>query len=95
MRVLKTGLALAITALMVLSSIGTASAQASTVVTTTTGGWLTDLDGNLLRDGEGYYVLTISSNKLAGDEVQVDLIALHLSSLMIFATCRARLPRRS
>lgn len=73
MRVLKTGLALAITALMALSSIGTASAQASTVVTTTTGGWLTDLDGNLLRDGEGYYVLTISSDKLAGDEVQVDL----------------------
>lgn len=33
---------------------------------TTTDGWLTDLDGNLITDEEGYYVLTLSSDMISG-----------------------------
>lgn len=35
-------------------------------------GWLADLDGNLLTDSAGYYVLTISPDMVTGDTVRLN-----------------------
>jgi hypothetical protein len=39
---------------------------------TTTDGWLSDLDGNLLTDSDGYYVLTITPAMITGDTVNLN-----------------------
>ena len=43
------------------------------VTPTTTGGFLSDFDGNLLVDSEGYYVLTLRPEMIQSGELQVNL----------------------
>ena len=50
-----------------------AAVKANSIVTTTTNGWLTDLDGNLLKDSEGYYVLTLKPESVSGGKVTANL----------------------
>ena len=55
-------------ALLMLCGMAVPSARAAT----TTDGWLSDLDGNLLTDGAGYYVLTITPAMITGNTVNLD-----------------------
>jgi len=56
------------------SAVLPASAEPVTVApTTTTGGWLTDLDGNLVTDADGYYVIYIMPGMVVGNTVNLNL----------------------
>lgn len=55
-------------ALLMLCGMAVPAARAAT----TTDGWLSDLDGNLLTDGNGYYVLTITPAMITGSTVNLD-----------------------
>lgn len=47
--------------------------SAEPVTPTTTGGFLSDFDGNLLVDAQGYYVLTLRQDMIRSGEVEVSL----------------------
>lgn len=56
------------------SAVMPARAEPATAAqTTTTGGWLTDLDGNLVTDRDGYYVVYIMPNMVTANTVSLNL----------------------
>ena len=69
-----------LTIVVVLSSIGMRNSKAygtfqagKSITLTTTEGWQTDFNGNLVPDQEGYYVLTITKDMIENDQVTLNL----------------------
>ena len=79
-------------AVFIAGSLINMPAKADSTVTTTVDGWLTDLDGNLVTDSQGYYVLTISSGMISGSHLTLDFnryAALFLHSFHNISSAKA------
>ena len=84
---------------VVISSIGMKSSNAygtiqvgKDITLTTTEGWQTDFNGNLVPDQEGYYVLTITKDMIENDQVTLNLnpfASLFLSEFQNVSSARA------